>query len=306
MEKRYTILAVDDTKSNIEILLQHLSPEYDVIPALSGKKGIDIALKKHIDLILLDIVMPEMDGYETCSLLKKNEITGDIPVIFLTGQTDEDGIEQAYDAGGIDYVTKPFRPRELLARIRRELHMQELINDLESSREELRVLAATDTLTGLYNRRSLKELATQLLSQEKREGHQVSLLMADIDKFKDINDNYGHDVGDQVIIALASIMKMMLRESDIVARYGGEEFVIVLPNTPLVGGAEIAEKIRQKVENTNYEFGEGVRLTFSVSIGVAEVDCLHEQNLEAALKRADIALYEAKEGGRNRVVLSWF
>lgn len=302
MRQRCKILAVDDTKSNIAILLEHLSNDYDVIPALSGKKALDIAARKPIDLILLDIMMPEMDGYEVCTLLKTNNATKDIPVIFITAATGEDAIEKAYDAGGIDYVIKPFRPKELLARIKRELQLQQLIRELESSREELRVLAATDAMTKLYNRRSFTNIASHLIGQAKRNKEMVSLLMVDIDKFKRINDTYGHDIGDQVIIAIASNLKKRLRKGDVIARYGGEEFVILLPDTPIDGACRLAEEIRERIEDFVFEMTPGGEVQLTISIGATLVDAQKEVNLEPALKRADIALYQAKEGGRNRLV----
>ena len=302
MKNRYTILAIDDTKSNIEILLTHLGTHYNVIPALTGKKALDIAEKKQIDLILLDIVMPELDGYEVCTLLKENELTRAIPVIFITAQTGEDAIEKAYDSGGIDYITKPFRPGELLARIKRELTLQQLIKDLEASKEELRILATTDPMTKLYNRRSFTNICANLLAQSKRESQDMSVLMIDIDKFKAINDAHGHAVGDTVIINMAAKLRNMSRKGDIVCRYGGEEFVLLLPNTRVSGACTLGEKIRQQIEESIVKTESGVQLHFTVSIGAAEVDVQAEKNLEPALKRADIALYQAKEGGRNKLV----
>nr|WP_321400132.1 diguanylate cyclase [uncultured Desulfobacter sp.] len=302
MTERYTILAVDDTKSNIEILLTHLGRHYNVIPALTGEKALEIAEKKQIDLILLDIIMPELDGYEVCTLLKKNELTQSIPVIFITAQTGEDAIEKAYDTGGIDYITKPFRPRELLARIKRELTLQQLIKDLEASKEELRILATTDPMTKLYNRRSFANICANLLAQSKRESQDMSVLMIDIDRFKGINDVHGHDVGDTVIITLAENLRNMSRKGDIVCRYGGEEFVLVLPNTRIGGACTLGEKIRQHIEEFVVQIESGGQLQFTVSIGASEVDVPAEKNLEPALKRADVALYQAKEGGRNKLV----
>lgn len=302
MENRYTILAVDDTKSNIEILLRHLGKRYNIIPALSGQKALDIAQKKQIDLILLDIVMPGLDGYGVCTLLKENEFTRAIPVIFITAQTGEDAIEKAYDAGGIDYVTKPFRPRELLARIKRELTLQQLIKDLQASKEELRILATTDPMTKLYNRRSFANICANLLAQSKRQAQDMALLMIDIDKFKTINDAHGHDVGDTVIITMAETLRSMSRKGDIVCRYGGEEFVLLLPNTPIGGACTLGEKIRQHIEALIVHTESGGQLHFTASIGAAQVDVQAEKNLEPALKRADIALYQAKEGGRNQLV----
>jgi diguanylate cyclase (GGDEF)-like protein len=301
MEDRYTILVVDDTKSDMEILLTHLGEEYNVIPALSGKKAMAIAEKEQIDLILLDIMMPEMDGYEVCTLLKENGATRDIPVIFLTTQTDEDAIEKAYDTGGIDYVTKPFRPKELLARIRRELQLHHLIKELETSKEELRILATTDPMTRLYNRRSFADISTNLLGLAKREAQSMSVLMIDIDGLKNINDVHGYGIGDIVIISVADKLRYMSRRGDVVCRYGGEEFVLLLVNTRIDGACTLGEKIRRQIEESVVKAESG-KLHFTISIGATEVNIQAEKNLEPALKRADTALYRAKEGGRNRLV----
>ncbi len=301
MEDRYTILVVDDTKSDMEILLTHLGEEYNVIPALSGKKAMAIAEKEQIDLILLDIMMPEMDGYEVCTLLKENGATRDIPVIFLATQTDEDAIEKAYDTGGIDYVTKPFRPKELLARIRRELQLHHLIKELETSKEELRILATTDPMTRLYNRRSFADISTNLLGLAKREAQSMSVLMIDIDGLKNINDVHGYGIGDIVIISVADKLRYMSRRGDVVCRYGGEEFVLLLVNTRIDGACTLGEKIRRQIEESVVKAESG-KLHFTISIGATEVNIQAEKNLEPALKRADTALYQAKEGGRNRLV----
>ncbi len=301
-EKRHKILIVDDCKSNIDILLAHLCDAYDIIPARSGQTALDIVEKTDIDLILLDIIMPEMDGYEVCRQLKKMDSSKNIPVIFITVETDEDAIERAYDSGGSDYVSKPFKPKELLALIRRELQVHELIKDLEESKRELKILAATDPLTGLHNRRSFLDFSSHILGLAKREQTDLSLLMLDIDHFKRINDSWGHDVGDEVIKAVAAILKTSLRQNDIVCRHGGEEFVVLLPQTPLAGASALAEKIRREIESFSHTLNNGGILQCTISIGVTQVDPQRDMDLKPTLKRADMALYLAKDGGRNRVV----
>jgi len=167
-----TILIVDDTESNIDILLELLS-EYDLAVATDGLSAIEIANNEDIDLILLDIIMPEMDGYDVCNSLKLSAKTKDIPIIFITAKTDENSIEKAYDIGGIDYVTKPFKPKELLARVKRELKLTFLIHNLN-------YLASHDPMTGIYNRRKFFELATKLFKTST----ELFVVMIDIDKFK--------------------------------------------------------------------------------------------------------------------------
>jgi len=290
-----TILIVDDTISNLDILVGLLD-DYDVIDATNGKDALEILQEEKVNLILLDIMMPDMDGYEVCQKLKSNSITKDIPVIFITAKSDEDSIEKAYEVGGIDYVIKPFRPKELLARVNRELKLQDL-------QTELKLLASTDPMTKLYNRRFFTTMSEHSLDLAKRDKKALSVIMIDIDKFKNVNDTYGHKVGDNVIIHLASIFILDQRKSDIVCRYGGEEFVFLLPNTTLDGTYQVAQKIRKDVESSTINLPSNKILKYTISLGISQVDVENEENIELALKRADDALYRAKESGRNKVVL---
>jgi len=287
------ILAVDDTVENLDILEDLLS-EYDIISVVSGLEAIAISKEEKIDLILLDIVMPEMDGYEVCKILKENSSTKNIPIIFITGKIDENSIEKAYAVGGSDYITKPFLPKELKARVKKELQMQDML-------EELKFLASTDSMTKLYNRRYFTKISEHILELAKREHKDLSLIMLDIDKFKNVNDTYGHQVGDDVIIILAKKLIDHQRKSDIACRYGGEEFVLLLPNTSLEEAKSVAQKIRKDIESLTVNFSSNQSLNFTISLGVSQVNIDDEKNIEIALKRADDALYEAKESGRNKV-----
>ncbi len=289
-----TILAVDDTATNLDIL-EELLEQYDVIATISGVDALKIVEEeKKIDLILLDIMMPNMNGYEVCKKLKADERTKDIPIIFITAKADENSIEKAYDLGGTDYVTKPFRPKELLSRVKKELKYHEMM-------EELKILASTDPMTKLYNRRYFTQISEHTLDLMKREKKNLSVIMLDIDKFKNVNDTYGHKVGDDVIIALSNKLLEHQRKSDICCRYGGEEFVILLPNTSINGANVLAQKIREDIEALTINTSSNKDLKFTVSLGVSQVNLENEYNIELALKRADDALYEAKETGRNRV-----
>ena len=304
MQENPVILAVDDTETNIDILVELLGDKYEVMVALDGKSALEITEEEKIDLILLDIMMPEMDGFEVCNRLKSNEKTKNIPIIFLTAKTDEDSIEKAYEVGGIDYVTKPFRPKELLARVNRELAMQKLIKDLKNSQDELRKLAATDPMTKLYNRRYFAQISAEFLELAKRNNQELSVIMLDIDKFKRINDTYGHKVGDDVIIALSKILVELKRKSDIACRFGGEEFVLLLPNTAIDGAEILAQKIRETVQNRSVKVEDDKELNFTISLGVSLVNVQNETNIEVSLKKADDALYKAKESGRNKVCVN--
>ncbi len=299
-----TILIVDDTKINIDILLELLGDTYDILVSLNGTRALEIIDENHVDIILLDILMPDINGYDVCRVLKSKEKTKHIPVIFITANTDEESIENAFEVGGIDYITKPFKALELLARLRTHLNMQELLKELEDSHKDLELLASQDHMTKLYNRRYFSEISMKILELAKRNKKDLSVLMLDIDKFKNVNDTYGHHVGDDVIIALANVLKNLSRNSDVACRFGGEEFLILLPETNLEGAYAIGEKIRKHVEDLVIKLENQETLKFTISAGVAQIDIENELNLEKTIQRADDALYEAKEGGRNKVCKS--
>ena len=286
-ENKATILIVDDTETNIDILLGLLG-NYDVAVATDGKTALNIIKNDDIDLVLLDIMMPEMDGYDVCLELKKYKQT--IPVIFITARTDEDSIEKAYDVGGDDYITKPFKPRELMARVKTQLKIKELIYNLE-------YIASYDQMTGIYNRRKFFKLAN-----EKFENcDDLYAVMIDIDKFKLVNDTYGHATGDEVIKKVAKTIDDFLSSNAIFGRLGGEEFAIVTHSITYNKVEEKIEIIRQKIQDLEVISDSGDIIKFTISEGVAK-KIAKTQNLDELLKEADKALYEAKGEGRNRVV----
>lgn len=291
--KKKTILVVDDKPSNLDIITELLQ-DYDVIDTTSGKDAIEIAQKEHIDLILLDRIMPQLDGYEVCKILKSNEKTKNIPIIFLISILDENSIEEVYKLGGSDYIAKPIIPAEIKTKIKKEFKIQDMIR-------ELRLIALTDPMTKLYNRRYFNAISTHFLALAKREKRPLSIIMLDIDKFKKINDTYGHQVGDKVIIRLASLLTYNQRKSDVVCRFGGEEFVMLLPNTSKLEAKKLAENIRKRVEADSIPLNSNKTINFTVSIGVSEVDLYNDTDIEKAIRQADDALYQAKESGRNKV-----
>jgi len=299
MKKR--ILVVDDVPANIEILLALLGDTYEVLVAIDGETALEIADEEQLDLILLDIVMPEMDGYSVCEALKKSVKTKEIPVIFITAVTDEVSIERAYEVGGIDYVTKPFKPKELRARIKRELQMQALIKDLAQSQRELERLATTDALSGLYNRYYFSQISNELLLLAQRNKRAMSVIVLDIDHFKKINDMYGHSVGDEVIKHIAKTLQGATRKSDIVCRWGGEEFLLLLPDTDGKGAYTIAQNIRKTIEQSEVSVTRKVTIKYRASFGVSIVESSDAQGVDKAINSADKALYKAKQLGRNRV-----
>jgi diguanylate cyclase (GGDEF)-like protein len=289
--RKKTVLIVDDTKTNIDILLNLLGEKYDIVVALDGESALETVEESSVDLILLDIMMPNIDGFEVCRRLKSNENTSDIPVIFLTARDDEESIERAYEIGAIDYITKPFKPIELLARINTQLRVKELI-------EHLNFISSYDEMTGIYNRRKFFELSEKKFAQNRNDMYAV---MIDIDKFKNINDNYGHPMGDRVIKLVTKTISYFISGDAVFGRLGGEEFGIVCNYSSSSSVVDNIEKIREAIENLEIISDNGDSIKFTISEGVAKASP-ETKNLDELLKYADMSLYEAKGLGRNRVI----
>jgi diguanylate cyclase (GGDEF)-like protein len=292
MTDKATILIVDDSPSNIQVLAAGLKEHYNIKVATGGKDCLKISyIEPRPDLILLDIEMPEMDGYEVCNRLKKNDGSKHIPIIFVTGKSDAKDEEQGLLLGAVDYITKPINPA--IVKVRVDTHVT-----LKQQRDKLEAMAMHDQLTELYNRHYLLEVASHKLARSRRHKQPLSLLMIDIDHFKTINDTHGHPIGDAVLQAVATLLNKENRSEDVVARFGGEEFVILLDQCDINLAKDKAEKLRMAIEALE---PEGINLT--VSIGVAEL-APDDKDFEDILKRSDLALYEAKQQGRNRIVLA--
>lgn len=289
--RKPVVFIVDDIPLNIHILAQALSERYTIRAANSGQRCLDLlnAQPDDVDLILLDVNMPEMDGYEVLRALKLSAATANIPVIYVTDmQTDADE-EKGFSLGAVDYITKPIRPAIVQARVATHI-------TLKRQRDALLQMATRDQLSGLYNRHYLFEASEQAIATARRHGSAVSVLMCDIDKFKDINDTYGHATGDAVIEAVSGVLQHSCRREDIVARCGGEEFVIVLVRCEMPLARKKAEGIRLEVEKLTVLDRP---VTLSIGVAFMEPSC---DDFEGLMHRADDALYKAKEGGRNRVV----
>ncbi len=294
MREKPTILIVDDEPANIQVLAASLKDKYDIKVSTSGEQCLELVGDRDQimpDLVLLDIEMPNMGGYEVCRILKEDTNTSSIPVIFVTAKDGDDDEEKGFFLGAVDYIIKPVNP--VIVRARVDTHIT-----LKQQRDELEKMALHDQLTGLYNRYYLLEETNHKVAQAMRHKHDLSLLMIDIDYFKIINDEHGHPAGDAVLQSVAALLKELSRIEDITARFGGEEFVIVLDHCNAENAEAKADIIRQKIEALK---PEGINVT--VSIGVAELNA-DEESFSDLLKRADIALYLAKEQGRNRVILA--
>jgi len=294
--KKNNLLIVDDENANLKVLSHILGTEYTIYTATNGANAIQKAKELQPDLILLDIIMPEMDGYETLSTIKKTEEIHKIPVIFITGLDSVEDEEKGLSLDAADYITKPFSVPIVKLRVRNQI---QIVNHLRT----IERLSMIDQLTNIPNRRSFDIRLNVEWKQAIREQTNISLLMMDLDKFKTLNDTYGHQQGDIVLKKAAEVLNMSLRRpADFTARWGGEEFIVLLPNTHLEGALEVAEKIRADVEKTPIVFQDGKEINITISIGVASVAPDKSSSIDAFISNSDKALYLAKEAGRNKVV----
>jgi len=312
--KDSSILVVDDDTDNLVILLNLLSNKYKVLIAKSAELALDILQENsNIHLILLDIKMPKVDGYQLCQQIKNDHRNADIPIIFVTSLNDSQDEAKGFQLGAVDYITKPITPEILLSRVQTHISLftnqnklqqtikslQEREQDLKIAKAELEKLAATDPLTQLHNRRFFMKFADNEFYRFKRYQHYFSIIMIDLDFFKKINDSYGHLGGDTVLISFSKMLKDLIRSHETIARYGGEEFILLLPETVENGAIIVAERIRTSLEQLAIPCADSI-IKVTASIGVTSSNT-KDKNLQQIINRADQALYQAKENGRNKV-----
>jgi diguanylate cyclase (GGDEF)-like protein len=298
-DNKYKILAVDDAKDSLMLLDFDLKEAgYQVITAESGEDALLVLQNTEVSLILLDMYMPGISGLTALQEIKSQSTLAHIPVIMLSASGDEQQIVSALEFGADDYVTKPYIPNVLLARIRNSLRLMEKTLQLEA-------LARTDFLTKVNNRGSFQDLANKTISQTKRNNNTISMAMFDLDFFKNVNDTYGHEAGDKALIDFAQILKETFRDYDIIGRVGGEEFAVCMPNTDINEAFNACERCRETLAAhivlIEYE-GEKCQLSLSVSIGVTSAQGLLI-DFNELLRVADHGLYKAKENGRNQTVI---
>jgi two-component system cell cycle response regulator len=292
-----TILLVDDERS-VRGLVRALlkSQDHAVVEAENGVQALELVSQVQPDVILLDIEMPGLDGYGVLAALRARSDLADVPVVFLTGRTTTDDVILGLSRGAHDYLRKPFDEGELLARVSAALRVKRLQDELRRRNAELDVVSRTDVLTGLHNRRHLEESLRQLTSQARRYGQPFSIVMFDIDRFKGINDEYGHGPGDDVLRTIARRLQGSVRESDVIGRWGGEEFLALLPMTDLDGARTFAERIRAMIDWAEVVIDGVGTVHVTTSAG-----CAAGTDMGELLLRADEALYAAKKAGRNAV-----
>lgn len=298
--KKPEILIVDDQPLNLQLLSRVLSEEFDLRVARSGQKALEIAFGEDIpDLILLDINMPDIDGYEVCKLLKGDVRTQSIAIIFITARTSVEDEEKGFLLGAADYITKPFSPVVVRARVRNHINLKIRTDILES-------VAHTDSLTAVSNRRSYDEYLPDMWNHCMRSGCSLSVLMMDIDHFKAYNDTYGHGSGDECLRQVAqTIDRSVKRSLEFFGRYGGEEFVAVLPDVDCESAMILAEQLRAEVQSLAIEHSaSSVAPVVTISIGCASIIPTAAYLPASLTEAADSALYVAKKEGRNTVRLA--
>jgi diguanylate cyclase (GGDEF)-like protein len=294
------ILVVDDAMENIQILHHALRDEHEVLFALDGETALQVALEQQPDLILLDAVMPGMDGYAVCAALRASPRLGDIPVIFVTALSQPEDETRALEAGAVDFISKPFNVAVVRARVRSQL-------TIKRQADAMRELSMTDGLTGVANRRSFNDTVEAEWRRCARAGLPLSVIMIDIDHFKLYNDHYGHQAGDQCLQQISAAMKRCAaRPQDLLARYGGEEFILLLPQEALDGTEVVAQRILDEVRKLALPHAASPTAPqVSISMGLASaLPPLDSSDPSALIRAADANLYRAKQTGRNRYCIS--
>lgn len=309
MSNGKTILVVDDNEDNVEILRAHLSSRgYIVSIARDGRTAIDSIYASHPNLVLLDVMMPVMTGIEVVEQIKTDSSLPFIPIILQTALDTTDNIVDGLNAGADDYISKPINLRELDARVRSLLRIKTLQDslaererELSALNEKLLITSQVDGLTNIANRRHIDERLVELWEHSLRYNEDISIVMCDIDHFKNVNDTHGHIAGDEVLKKFAHLLKATARGIDKIGRYGGEEFLIVLPGTGLEAALTFAERVRKAIESHTFSY-DGGTLNCTASIGVSSWPHQPLHGQDALVNAADKALYAAKKLGRNRVI----
>ena len=293
--RRPRLLVVDDQPANVQVLYRLFADDHQVLMATNGEQALRVCADQRPDLVLLDVVMPGMDGYEVCARLRADPATDGIPVIFVTAERDEESETRGLDLGAVDFIPKPINPRVVRARVRTHL-------TLKAQSDLLREWVYIDGLTRIANRRLFEERVVAEWSRAVRQGTPLSMLMIDVDHFKAFNDRYGHLAGDECLARVAATLKAVLkRPTDLLARYGGEEFVCLLPDTDLAGALDVANGMRQAMAAAAIPHeASAVASAVTVSVGACAKPADVVGSVAALVREADAQLYVAKSRGRDR------
>jgi diguanylate cyclase (GGDEF)-like protein len=291
------LLIVDDQPANIRVMAEALREDYELFFATSGKRALEIVATGNIDLVLLDVVMPDLDGFEVCRQMKSDETTSRIPVIFVTAREEVDDETRGFNVGGVDYIAKPIRPPIVRARVQTHL-------ELKHARDLLESLASIDALTGIANRRQFDASLEAEFRRCVRVGAPLSLAMIDVDHFKKFNDTYGHAHGDACLRAVArSIQSVARRPGDVAARYGGEEFGLILPHTDGASALAVLRHLLEEIASLSIPHSAAPAAEhLTISAGAVTIVPSESDDAASIVAAADRLLYDAKENGRNHAV----
>ncbi len=303
MATRPRILIVDDDAPMLRLVTDTLAGQgYDIETASDGVRAVEIVRAAPPDLLILDVMMPKMNGLEVCRIVKSFADDTFIPIILVTVKGDIDSKVMGLKLGADDYLAKPYNPLELRARVSSMLRIKTLQDRINSKRRELEALSVTDDLTGLHNHRAMQQRLKDEFLRSQRYNDPMSILMIDIDHFKEVNDEHGHLFGDMVLSELSKTLADALRDTDFIARYGGEEFLVILPQTHFSGCLPVAERIWRSAGDSRFSDGKNTA-KLTISVGVAFFPNKNINDVEHLLEAADRALYQAKQQGRNRICL---
>jgi diguanylate cyclase (GGDEF)-like protein len=305
MKNSFNVLIAEDNPVSRRLLEKNLiKAGHDVVSAQDGHEALEIFQRDFFPIIITDWMMPRMNGIELCKAIRENSTQGYVYIVLLTAKDSKDDIIEGLEAGADDYLTKPFNADELMSRINTGRRILELEKSLKKANEEIKLLSITDSLTGIYNRGYLNDNLPQEIERAKRYGHDLSVMLCDIDYFKKVNDSYGHQSGDDVLKTFARCLMVSIRKDvDWVARYGGEEFLIVLPETDIQKAMSVAERLRNEISKTTFKTRDG-KIKITASFGVTGWNNRNRNNKissEIMVNRVDHYLYQAKNSGRNRI-----